>query len=61
MHEKLDYIARSLSKGSRKNYEIYVINSIFSKLQSFDIEFASQQIVIMKDKKIKYIELKTIR
>lgn len=57
MCEKLNYIARSLSKGIRKNYEIYVVNSIFNKLQSFDIEFSTQQTVITKDRKRRYIDM----
>lgn len=33
--EKLEYIVRSLSKGTTKKCETYIVNSIFNKLNSF--------------------------
>lgn len=56
MSEKLEYIVRSLSKGTTKKYETYVVNSIFNKLNSFDIEFATQQTVITNSGN-KYIDM----
>lgn len=40
---KLEYISRSLSKGTKKPFETYVINSIYNKLNDPNIEFVTQQ------------------
>ena len=45
MPSKLDYIVRSLSRGTNKKYETYVINSIWNKINNSEVEFATQQYV----------------
>lgn len=46
---KLGFVARSLSKGTRKKFETYAINSIYSKLNNPELEIATQQYVHTKD------------
>ncbi len=45
MYSKFDYICRSLSKGTSKVYETYVVNAIWQRLGNENIEFATQQYV----------------
>lgn len=45
MAGKIDYIVRSLSKGTTKKYETYVVNAIWQKLNNTNIEFVTQQYV----------------
>lgn len=46
MFSKLKYVAYSLSRGTNKKYETYVINRIYSKLNNNEIEIVTQQTVI---------------
>jgi very-short-patch-repair endonuclease len=57
MSNKLEYVARSLSKGTTKKYETYVVNSIYNKLNNFELEIVTQQHVVTKLKETKYIDL----
>ncbi len=56
MVNKTEYIARSLSKGTHKKFETFVINSIYSKLNNPEIEIVTQQHV-STDEGMKYIDL----
>jgi len=56
MPTKLEYICRSLSKGTTKVYETYVVNAIWQKLNNENIEFVTQQYVF-KDGKRSYIDM----
>ncbi len=54
---KEEYVARSLSRGTNKPFETFVINAIYSKLNNPNLELVTQQHVITKDKETKYIDL----
>lgn len=56
MVSKTEYIARSLSKGTHKKFETFVINSIYSKLDNPEIEIVTQQHVSTSEG-MKYIDL----
>lgn len=56
MASKLDYICRSLSKGTSKVYETYVVNAIWQRLNNDNIEFITQQYVF-KDGIRSYIDM----
>ena len=49
MLSKLEYVSRSLSRGTHKKFETYVINSIYSKLNNPNLEIATQQYVYTKE------------
>lgn len=57
IEEKLKYISRSLSKGTTKKYETFVINEIYARLNNPNLEIVTQQYVLDKDGKIRYIDL----
>ena len=57
MPTKLDYIVRSLSRGTNKKYETYVINSIWNKINNSEVEFATQQYVKDSEGNIRYIDM----
>ena len=40
---KLEYVARSLSKGNKKVYETYVINAIYQKIDNPELEIETQK------------------
>lgn len=42
---KLEYIARSLSNGSKKVYETYVINAIYQKVNNVELEIETQKYI----------------
>lgn len=54
---KLEYVSRSLSKGTHKSYETFVVNAIYSRLNNPELEIVTQQYVLTKDKKLRYIDL----
>lgn len=56
MASKLDYICRSLSKGTSKVYETYVVNAIWQRLSNDNIEFVTQQYVFKEGRK-SYIDM----
>ena len=56
MNEKIVYVARSLSRGTHKKYETFIINEIYSRLNNPNLEIATQQHVVTKDG-TKYIDL----
>lgn len=55
-NDKTSYIARSLSKGTKKKYETMVVNSIYARLNDENIEIATQQYIDTKDGR-KFIDL----
>ena len=54
---KLAYIAKSLSRGTNKKYETFVINEIYSRLNNPELEIKTQQRVNTTDGEVKYIDL----
>jgi very-short-patch-repair endonuclease len=52
--EKMEYLIKTLSRTSRKDYENYVINSIWTKLDNSEIEIVSQQYINDPKDKRKY-------
>ena len=54
---KTEYIVRSLSKGTHKKYETFVLNAIYNKLNNPNLEIVTQQYVATENKKMKYIDL----
>lgn len=57
MSSKLDYVVRSLSRGTNKKYETYVINSIWNKINNSEVEFATQQYVKDSEGNTRYIDM----
>lgn len=57
MISKLEYVARCLSRGTHKNYETFIINEIYSRLNNPNLEISTQQHVVTKDDGTKYIDL----
>ena len=57
MSSKVEYVARSLSRGTHKKYETFVINEIYSRLSNPNLEIATQQHVVTKNDGTKYIDL----
>ena len=57
MDNKIIYVAHCLSRGTHKKYENFIINAIYSKLSNPNVEIATQQHVVTKDGKTKYIDL----
>jgi len=45
MDERFDYIARTLSRTKRKEYENYVVNAIWNRLNTTEIKPVSQQYI----------------
>jgi len=45
MDERFDYVARTLSRTKRKEYENYVVNAIWFRLNSTEIKPVSQQYI----------------
>ena len=45
MDERFDYIARTLSRTKRKEYENYVVNAIWNRLSTTEIKPVSQQYI----------------
>ncbi len=41
--DKLEYVARSLSRGTNKKYEIYVINAIYQKVNNPNLIIETQK------------------
>lgn len=54
--KKMVYLVKTLSRTKRKDYENYVINAIWNKLNNSEIEIVSQQYIFnpKKDKKKHY-------
>ena len=57
MSSKVEYVARSLSRGTHKKYETFIINEIYSRLNNPNLEIATQQHVVTKNDGTKYIDL----
>lgn len=57
MPSKTDYIVRSLSRGTNKKYETYIINAIWNKLNDSNFEFSTQQYVKDNDGNTRYIDM----
>lgn len=55
--DKRNYIVKSLSKGTHKKYETFVVNQIYAGLYNPNLEIVTQQHVLTKEGKIKYIDL----
>ena len=55
--DKLTYLAKTLSRTKRKDYENFVINAIWNKLGRDDIQPVSQQYVRDHDKGRRFIDL----
>jgi len=45
MDERFDYIARTLSRTKRKEYENYVVNAIWNRLNTTEVKPVSQQYI----------------
>lgn len=57
MSSKVEYVARSLSRGTHKKYETFIINEVYSRLNNPNLEIATQQHVVTKNDGTKYIDL----
>lgn len=57
MNPKIEYVAKSLTKGKSKHYETFIINQIYARLNNPNIEIATQQYVYAKDKTVRFIDL----
>lgn len=57
MSNKIDFVARCLSKGTHKSFETFIINEIYSQLNNPNLEIATQQHVVTKEGEVKYIDL----
>lgn len=55
--DKLTYLTKTLSRTNRKDYENFVINAIWNKLDRDDIQPVSQQYVRNHDKGRRFIDL----
>lgn len=55
--EKRDYLLKTLSRTNRKNYENYVVNRIWNKLDNLEIKPVSQQYVKRDDCKYALLDL----
>ncbi len=55
--DKLTYLAKTLSRTNRKDYENFVINAIWNKLNRDDIQPVSQQYVRNHEKGRRFIDL----
>ena len=55
--DKLTYLAKTLSRTNRKDYENFVINAIWNKLDRDDIQPVSQQYVRNHEKGRRFIDL----
>ncbi len=53
---KLEYIARSLSRGTSKKYETYVVNAIYHRINDPQLEIVTQKHVAAENKSY-YIDL----
>lgn len=47
--EKRDYLVKTLSRTKRKDYENYIINAIWHKLDNMELKPVSQQYVKFKN------------
>ena len=57
MDEKLKYLAKALSRTKRKDYENYVVNSIYFRVGNKNLYPVSQQCVRGEENKFYYIDL----
>jgi hypothetical protein len=56
--KKTIYLARTLSRTKRKDYENYVINAVWNRLKNNNLEVVSQQYILdLKNKKHFFIDL----
>lgn len=46
---KLEYVARALSRGTNKKYETYVINAIYQKVNNPNLEIETQKVIRLED------------
>ena len=54
---KLEYVARSLSKGTKKNFETYVINAIYQRVGNSELEIETQKYVRIQNGEKRLIDL----
>ena len=47
--DKLEYVARSLSRGTKKVYETFVINAIYQKVDNLNLEIVTQKEIKLKN------------
>lgn len=55
--EKRDYLIKTLSRTKRKDYENYIVNGIYHRLNRLDIQPVTQQHVLRSDGKRALIDL----
>lgn len=55
--DKLEYLIKTLSRTKKKDYENYVVNSIYQKLNNYDIKPVTQQYVKTSDDNYRLIDL----
>ena len=55
--EKRDYLIKTLSRTKRKDYENYIVNGIYHRLNCIDIQPVTQQHVLRSDGKRALIDL----
>lgn len=54
---KRDYLIKTLSRTKRKDYENYIVNAIYQRLNNLDIKPVTQQYVKLSSNKIALIDL----
>ncbi|MFT4258812.1 AbaSI family restriction endonuclease [Microbacterium sp.] len=60
MIDRLEYLARTLSRTKRKDYENYVINAVWNRLDTetrSKLKPVSQQTIRTRDGTLRYIDL----
>ena len=55
--EKLEYLVRTLSRTRRKDYENYVVNAVWNRLNDTDIQPVTQQLVAVSSNERRFIDL----
>ncbi|WEV65243.1 AbaSI family restriction endonuclease [Bifidobacterium sp. ESL0764] len=55
--DKLDYLIRTLSRTKRKDYENYVVNAVWNRLDMDDVKPVTQQVVLWNDDHRSFIDL----
>lgn len=55
--EKLEYLARTLSRTSRKDYENYVVNAVWNRLDDSEVQPVSQKLVAIDPRSRYFIDL----
>ena len=55
--EKLEYLVRTLSRTRRKDYENYVVNAVWNRLDDADVHPVTQQLVAVGSNERRFIDL----